>query len=145
MMHELKESIHIKTIAKLLIAAASVVHLIFTYVHTSALLLLENEICGFIMFLFVLLGLVTLFESTQISMDRAFAQYATILLCVATIGMGAYLVSIYQMAIRTQGSLEPAKVYTAIRFSLGLMAAFGLSGILLLIDTVKSPKKGNKT
>ena len=62
-MRELKENIHIQTVAKLLIAVAAIAHLIFTYVHTSALLLLENQICGFIMFLFVLLGLVTLFES----------------------------------------------------------------------------------
>ena len=72
-MRELKENIHIQTVAKLLIAVAAIAHLIFTYVHTSALLLLENQICGFIMFLFVLLGLVTLFESTQVHVSRSFA------------------------------------------------------------------------
>ena len=77
-MRELKENIHIQTVAKLLIAVAAIAHLIFTYVHTSALLLLENQICGFIMFLFVLLGLVTLFESTQVHVSRSFAGYATI-------------------------------------------------------------------
>lgn len=101
-MRELKENIHIQTVAKLLIAVAAIAHLIFTYVHTSALLLLENQICGFIMFLFVLLGLVTLFESTQVHVSRSFAGYATIALCAATVGMGADLVSIYQTAIRTQ-------------------------------------------
>ena len=43
-MRELKENIHIQTVAKLLIAVAAIAHLIFTYVHTSALLLLENQI-----------------------------------------------------------------------------------------------------
>jgi hypothetical protein len=61
-----KETSKIQITAKLLVAAAAIVHLIFTYVHTNALLLLEDQICGFIMFLFVLLGLVTLFEATQI-------------------------------------------------------------------------------
>jgi len=106
-------------------------------VHTSALLLLENQICGFIMFLFVLLGLVTLFESTQVHVSRSFAGYATIALCAATVGMGADLVSIYQTAIRTQNSLEPAMVYKAVWFSLALMAMFALSGVLLLIDTCR--------
>ena len=40
-MRELKENIHIQTVAKLLIAVAAIAHLIFTYVHTSALLLLK--------------------------------------------------------------------------------------------------------
>ena len=136
-MRELKENIHIQTVAKLLIAVAAIAHLIFTYVHTSALLLLENQICGFIMFLFVLLGLVTLFESTQVHVSRSFAGYATIALCAATVGMGADLVSIYQTAIRTQNSLEPAMVYKAVWFSLALMAMFALSGVLLLIDTCR--------
>ena len=136
-MRELKENIHIQTVAKLLIAVAAIAHLIFTYVHTSALLLLENQICGFIMFLFVLLGLVPLFESTQVHVSRSFAGYATIALCAATVGMGADLVSIYQTAIRTQNSLEPAMVYKAVWFSLALMAMFALSGVLLLIDTCR--------
>ena len=130
-MRELKENIHIQTVAKLLIAVAAIAHLIFTYVHTSALLLLENQICGFIMFLFVL------FESTQVHVSRSFAGYATIALCAATVGMGADLVSIYQTAIRTQNSLEPAMVYKAVWFSLALMAMFALSGVLLLIDTCR--------
>lgn len=141
MMHELRENIHIQTVARFLIAAAAVVHLIFTYVHTNALLLLEDQICGFIMFLFVLLGLVTLFECTQIHAEKPSAMYVTILLCAATVGMGAYLVSIYQTAIRTQNSLEPAKVYTAVWFSLGLMAAFALSGVLLIVDILIKRKK----
>ena len=136
MMHKLRETVHIQTVARLLIAVAAVVHLIFTYVHNSALLLLENQICGFIMFLFVLLGLVTLFECDQIPEEKPSAKYLTILLCVATVGMGAYLVSIYQTAIQTQSSLEPAKVYTAVHFSQGLMAAFALSGVLLIVDTL---------
>ena len=142
-MRELKENIHIQTVAKLLIAVAAIAHLIFTYVPNDAtnegraLLLLENQICGFIMFLFVLLGLVTLFESTQVHVSRSFAGYATIALCAATVGMGADLVSIYQTAIRTQNSLEPAMVYKAVWFSLALMAMFALSGVLLLIDTCR--------
>ena len=92
-MRELKENIHIQTVAKLLIAVAAIAHLIFTYVHTA--------------------------------------------LCAATVGMGADLVSIYQTAIRTQNSLEPAMVYKAVWFSLALMAIFALSGVLLLIDTCR--------
>lgn len=145
MMRNLKDNVHIQTIARFLIAVAAVAHLVFTYVHTNALLLLESQICGFIMFLFVLLGLITLFECAQIHPEKPSAKYLTILLCAATVGMGACLVSIYQTAIHTQSSLEPAKVYTAVWFSLGLMAAFTLSGVLLFVDVLIKRKKGNKS
>lgn len=78
-----KETSKIQITAKLLVAAAAIVHLIFTYVHTNALLLLEDQICGFIMFLFVLLGLVTLFEATQIHGERIREEVLTALLCMA--------------------------------------------------------------
>ena len=39
-----KETSKIQITAKLLVAATAIVHLIFTYVHTNALLLLEDQI-----------------------------------------------------------------------------------------------------
>ena len=120
-----KETSKIQITAKLLVAAAAIVHLIFTYVHTNALLLLEDQICGFIMFLFVLLGLVTLFEATQIHGERIREEVLTALLCVGTIALGMQLVGIYQQAIQIQSNLDVAVVQKAILFSAGLMTAFG--------------------
>jgi len=124
-----KETSKIQITAKLLVAAAAIVHLIFTYVHTNALLLLEDQICGFIMFLFVLLGLVTLFEATQIHGERIREEVLTALLCMGTIALGMQLVGIYQQAIQIQSSLDVAVVQKAILFSAGLMTAFGAAGI----------------
>lgn len=132
-----KETSKIQIAAKLLVAVAAIVHLIFTYVHTNALLLLEDQICGFIMFLFVLLGLVTLFEATQIHGERIREEVLTSLLCVATIAMGMQLVGIYQEAIQIQINLDVAVVQKAILFSTGLMVAFGAAGILLLVHAIK--------
>ena len=63
-------NIELVTIAKLLIAVAAIVQLIFAEVHIAALLLMENEICGFLMFLFVLTGLIALFEATRINKEE---------------------------------------------------------------------------
>ena len=103
----------------------------------TPLLLLEDQICGFIMFLFVLLGLVTLFEATQIHGERIREEVLTALLCVGTIALGMQLVGIYQQAIQIQSSLDVAVVQKAILFSAGLMTAFGAAGILLMVDAVK--------
>lgn len=132
-----KESSVMQNIGKLLVAAAAVVHLIFTYIHTNALLLLENQICGFVMFLFVLMGLVALFEATQIRPERVREEVLAALLCGATIGMGVQLVGIYQEAIRIQSRLDVAVVQSAITFSVGLMIVFGAAGVLFLIDAVR--------
>lgn len=71
-------NIELVTIAKLLIAVAAIVQLIFAEVHIAALLLMENEICGFLMFLFVLTGLIALFEATRINKEEMKDKLITI-------------------------------------------------------------------
>lgn len=131
-----KETSKIQITAKLLVAAAAIVHLIFTYVHTNALLLLEDQICGFIMFLFVLLGLVTLFEATQIHGERIREEVLTALLCVGTIALGMQLVGIYQQAIQIQSSLM-SRWYKSNSVQCGPDDRFWAAGILLMVDAVK--------
>lgn len=75
-------NIELVTIAKLLIAVAAIVQLIFAEVHIAALLLMENEICGFLMFLFVLTGLIALFEATRINKEEMKDKLITICVCV---------------------------------------------------------------
>lgn len=140
-MHKLKEmDITLATIAKLLICAAAVIHMIFTYVHTNALLLLVNEICGFIMFLFVLAGLVTLFEATQIKKEMkresVIMKAITAVLCFLTTFLGKLLLDIYRDAIANQPDLVTDKVETACDFSMALMVVFVIAGVLLVIDAV---------
>lgn len=123
--------------ARALIAAASIGHLVFTSIHVKALLLLENEICGFIMFLFVLLGLVTLFEMTRIQTEKISEKIFTMLLCVGTIAAGLYLTTIYSSAIANQRSLDIPVVNRAVVFSRILMVMYAAAGILMAVDLKK--------
>lgn len=120
--------------AKGLIAVGSMVHLIFASIHVKALLLLENEICGFIMFLFVLFGLVTLFEMTRIRKNQLSAHMFTAALCLVTSGFGFYLTTIYRQAIASQRALETAPVNRAVGFSMALIGAYIVAGVLLFLD-----------
>ncbi len=124
-------------IAKGLIAVSSLAHLVFANIHVKALLLLENEICGFIMFLFVLFGLVTLFEMTRIKKSRLSGQALTAAFCFVTIGFGLGLTSIYRQAIAGQRALETASVSKAVGFSFILMAAYACAGVLLVLELAK--------
>lgn len=139
-MRDLQNGIRLEGVAKLFITVAAVLHLVFNYIHTSALLLLENEICGFLMFLFILFGLVALFEVTQIKGAAALPKLITALVCAVTDFFGWELVSIYQDRIQNQSSLASAEaaapVRTAMNMSFGLMAAFGVAAVLLVVDVL---------
>ena len=124
-------------IAKAIIIISSVVHLIFTNIHVKALLLLEHEMCGFVMFLFVLAGLVALFEATRIKKKEVAERIFTALICFAAAGLGLYLVTIYRNAISVQRSLDVGVVNRAVVFSLAIIAAYVISGVLLIADSVK--------
>lgn len=132
------EGIGLATVAKGLVGLAAIGHLVFTSIHVKALLLLENEICGFFMFLFVLFGLVALFEATRIQEGHRLEKVFTAVMCGVTSGMGLLLVSIYRDAIANQRGLEPALVTRAVGFSMILIAIYVVAGVLLLIDAVKN-------
>lgn len=134
------EKIEIVTAAKVIIAVTAIMHLVLTSIHVDALLLLENEICGFIMFLFVLFGLVTLFETSRIK-EEGPEKLLTILFSLLTSAMGIYLITIYREAIRIQASLEVATVRKAIIFSLVIIGAYVISAFLLGADMLKGSRR----
>lgn len=121
-------------IARAVIMVFAMIHLIFTNIHAAALLLLENEICGFIMFLFVLTGLVALFETTRIRPRKKRERLLTALASFAAAGLGGCLVSIYKNAVAVQRSLDIAVVNKAALFSMAIIAAYVIAGGLLLLD-----------
>lgn len=131
------ESLELTTIAGLMIKIIAIAHLIFTSIHVKALLLLENEMCGFVMFLFVLFGLVTMFETTRFREDRQLEKIFTAVLCLITSGFGFYLTTIYRYAIANQRSLETANVSRALGFSTVIIAVYMIAGVMLVIDLVK--------
>lgn len=136
-MRERLKDLSLKKPAKALIAAAAIVHLIFNYVHTNALLLLEDEICGFLMFMFVLMGLVALFQATRVRDGEPLGKYVGAGVCLVTDFFGWKLAEIYRYALASQKGLEPGPVRAALWLSIGLMAAFAAAAVLLVADAVR--------
>lgn len=136
-MRNIIESLSWRKIATALIAVAATVHLIFSYIHTNALLLLENEICGFLMFMFVLMGLVTLFQATRLKDGEALGKYVGAAVCLVTDFFGWKLVEIYRYAIQNQRALDVATVQKALWLSVVLMAVFAVAAVILIIDGVR--------
>lgn len=123
--------------AKAIIAVVSITHLVFASIHVKAMLLLENETCGFVMFLFVLAGLVALFEAMRIRREQAAERVITILVCLGACVLGFCLVSIYQNAIALQHSLDTAVVKKAVVFSMAIIAFYAASGIFVGFSLIK--------
>lgn len=137
MKNKYAENTGLLTAARLMIAVSAIGHLIFASIHVDALLLLENEICGFVMFLFVLLGLVALFESTRIKDGQLSGQIFTIIVCLAAAAAGGELISIYRHAIANQRALETPLVSKAVLFSGVLAGVYVISAVLLLAGLLR--------
>ncbi len=102
------------TILKCIIAISSIMHLFFSNIHIRALLKLTDEICGFIVFMFVLSGLLLLFESTRIVGTSKNKTLVHILLfSFFQFGLGTKLVSIYlnEFAIRDKMDVVNHSLY----------------------------------
>lgn len=131
-------------LARVLIASAAIAHLILNNVHTRALLLLENEICGFYMFIFVLMGLVLLFECTQIKPGYSLQKVLTVVFSLVTAVPAILLIRIYLDACQTQRQLDTAVVMRAVYLSVILLCVFFAAAILLAADVVLSKRSDQR-
>jgi succinate dehydrogenase hydrophobic anchor subunit len=122
-------------VGKLIVAVASILHLVMSQVHVSGLLKLEDQICGFVMFLSVLFGLVCLFQSTRAKYNdvREFIPQAFFL--VVTICCTAYLGRIYWSALNFQASLrDAASVVKAFSLTVGMCVAYITALVAFSLD-----------
>lgn len=136
-MRNMMESLSWRKTAVGAIAVSAILHLIFQYVHTNALLLLADEICGFLMFMFVLMGLVALFQATRVRDGEALGKLVGAAVCLIADFFGYKLVAIYQYAIQNQPSLEVATVQKAVWLSVAVMAVFAVAAVILIVDAVR--------
>jgi len=117
-------------ITRIFLSVLPVAGLVLCPVHVAALLKMEDEICGFVMFLTVLTALVVLFESFRM-MDEE-AGPGRKIVCMASIVAEIALLSIlawqYRFAIIGQATLnEPEKVVYALTLTLSLLVGYSLA------------------
>lgn len=123
--------------ARLIAYIIPIAHMILSTVHVRALLKLEDQICGFFMFMSILFGLVVLFEATRARKDKPESQFAMVLFLIIVMLFIVHLVSIYKTAILYQSTLQaPELVWKAIYLSYTMLAFYGLSLILMILSFV---------
>ena len=104
------------SISKAVLVVVSVMNLIITNDYVVAILKMENEIVGFIMFLYVLFGLVVLFQSVRMSFDKWGGAILTVIAIGITLWLGIKFYNLCNVAVLTQKSLkDPTVVIYAMR------------------------------
>ena len=131
------------TAAKILVSVVALLHLVISPIHVSGLLLLENLICGFIMFLFILFGLLALFNALRTKEGQVISMIAEIFILCLVIVIGSILASIYMNAIRFQTTLsDVVPVQKAFILSVTVCVLYGIGAVLYLVDVISKIKAG---
>lgn len=127
-------------LARILLGILPITNLVLSPIHVQALLKLENEICGFVMFMSVLVGLMVLFESFRMLDENEGMKHRLVcLLAIACdIGILYYLASIYGNALAHQVPLnEPESVKKALILTISLIGSYVVAASLLVASLIK--------
>lgn len=121
-----KEKITFLGIAKIVVCAFAILNMISIPTYSGALLLLENEICGFVMFGFMLFGLVAIFGAIRLDPNKL---GRVVFLCSAlavALLFAALLLNILFDALYNQASLTSySTVVDAINFGIMICCGYG--------------------
>lgn len=132
----------LRNILRITLILLPIIHLILSPIHVGALLKLENEISGFLMFLSILFGLVVLFQATRMKPENPLSEFLCILGIIAVVGITFALLLIYNDALHVQKSLNnPEAIHKAIALCSIVCIIFSLGAVTLIIDLVLLGKR----
>lgn len=143
-MSKLKENKKIKekkisalSMMKFIVIAASILHLVFSNVHVNALLVLKNDLSGFIMFMFVLMGLILVFEATRVNGQKISEQIKLLLFSVIDLGFGSTLIYMYisELNIMTESGIK--YTYQALGLSGAVCLAILVAMVMNIVSMIK--------
>lgn len=139
------KEINLFKVAKYLVMAISLVQLILANLHVEALLLLENQICGFVMFTGVIIGLVSLFQAVRSKYNNRSELIVILIFVLITVCALFILAGIYSDALQHQSSLKtPLPVRKALTFTYALGFSYIGSIVLFIVDYFARGHKLNK-
>lgn len=122
-----------KSMFKLFVCFTAVLHLVLSHLQIASISVLTNQICGFVMFFFILLGFVCLFNAIRTKEITLKRFIITTLMTGLTLGFGIWLLSIYFSSINTQLNLDVAKVMSGIVLSIIVLALYFVGYVFYII------------
>jgi uncharacterized membrane protein len=125
----------IRMVAKYIVIVCALANLVLSPTYVSGLLKLENEICGFVMFLFILLGLVALFQASRYKGGVDISLALNLIALILVFALGLYLCSIFSDALANQKTLKkPEDVQKAISLGYSMCSGYGIAFILFVLQ-----------
>lgn len=139
---DLRQKLTLVNIGKWLALVAAACNLVLYPIHVQAMLKMADDLCGIVMFLFVLFGLVALFQATRIhgGRDGRLGMGMELAALVLTGAMGVTLYRMYGTAIATQVGITEESILLirrAMRYTEALLAAYGVSFITLAASLIR--------
>lgn len=124
----LVSNITLLNIVKAIVGTISIINLVYMPIYTKSLLLLEDQICGLAMFLFILCGLVALFGIVRFDgrdLKKTLFSMASV---SGTIVFGVWLINILMTAFYNQASLKGYYeiVAKSINFGIAICVCYGI-------------------
>ena len=129
--------------AKFIIPLAALLALILSDIEIKAIVVLNNELCSFTLFMFTLIGLACIFNALRIKPGISLYSVFSVLLIVIAMVLGVVLVFIYSDAIKNQPAMD-ANMKAAVRKGIILIIVFLLFYLLGLIQTIRGVFSKNK-
>lgn len=126
---------------KIIVVVAALGQLAITTIHNSGLVLLINQYSGFIMFMFVLLSLMCLFNTTRIKDTTIKGMLPTILGILVTVAFGLWLSILYAEGLFTSMNISTTNILIAFIFTVVITSALVTSLICLLLSKFSTEKK----
>ena len=129
-----------KTLAMYLISFSALVHLILSSIQIKAISSLTDQICGLVMFIFILFGFVCLFNAIRLKEITVKKLLFCLFFLLVVIGFGSWLLYIYFYSLANQPGVEVGNVVPGIILSIGAMTLY-LIGLILTVVAYFVEKK----
>ncbi len=140
-----KEQITFLALAKIIVSAVSLLNLVSIPTYSDALLLLENELCGAMLFGFMLFGLVALFGAIRLDPNKLGRVVFMCLAIVVSLLFAVLLINTLTYAFYYQASLtDHVTVANAINFGIGISVGYGVGLVVAPVAYWLDKRKNKK-
>ncbi len=119
-----------KKLALYLISLTAIIHLILSSIQIKAISALTDQICGLVMFMFILIGFVCLFNALRLKEVTIKKLLFCSFFIILDIAFGVWLLYIYFYSVNNQPGIELDKVIPGIVLSICVIV-FYLTGLIL--------------
>ncbi len=122
-----------RLMSKYIICFTAVMHLVISHIQIQSIALLNDQICGFTMFFFILFGFACLFNAIRMNQITLKKWIISLLMLCITMGFGIWLVIIYFSSLGTQVNLELNEILPGIVVSIIVLVLYLIGMIELIV------------